>query len=171
MKKAVFLDRDGVINIDKGYVSKVEDFTFIEGVMQTLRELKNAGFLLFIVTNQSGIGRGYYSEDDYLMLTRWMIEKFKENEISIAKIYHCSHSPEENCDCRKPKPAMLLKAIEEFGVNPKVSWMVGDKKSDIDAAKNAGVENCIYIGDEKIDFVYNHRSLKDAKNRILGEKQ
>jgi D-glycero-D-manno-heptose 1,7-bisphosphate phosphatase len=147
--KAVFLDRDGVINIDKNYVHKIEDFEFVEEVFEVLKELLKRGYKLFVVTNQSGIGRGYYSEDDFFKLTKYMLETFESKDIEITKVYHCPHSPESNCECRKPKPAMLLRAKDEFNIDMANSIMIGDKKSDIEAGKNAKVGKTIFIGDKK----------------------
>ncbi|WP_458699950.1 D-glycero-beta-D-manno-heptose 1,7-bisphosphate 7-phosphatase [Sulfurospirillum sp. 1307] len=145
MKKAIFLDRDGIINIDKSYVYKKEDFEFNEGIFETLRHLQKLGYLLFIVTNQSGIGRGYYSEKDFLQLTDWMIKEFYKKDINISKVYYCPHSPDENCTCRKPNILMFKKAKNEFNVDMKNSWMIGDKQSDIQAGLNAGIENTIFV--------------------------
>jgi D-glycero-D-manno-heptose 1,7-bisphosphate phosphatase len=148
-QKAFFFDRDGVINIDHGYVSKIEDFTFMEGVFPAMRDLAGKGYRLIIITNQSGIGRGYYAEADFQKLTAWMLEQFAENDVQIEAVYNCPHHPEENCDCRKPEPGMLLKAIREHDVDPDLSWMVGDKESDMQAAEAAGIHNRVLIGGEK----------------------
>ncbi|MBE0497555.1 MAG: D-glycero-beta-D-manno-heptose 1,7-bisphosphate 7-phosphatase [Campylobacterales bacterium] len=146
MKKALFLDRDGVINEDKGYVSRIEDFTFCAGVFEALRAFEARGYLLIIVTNQSGIGRGYYTEEAYEILTAWMLEECQKNGVTIAKVYHCPHAPEEGCGCRKPHPGMLEAAIGEFGIDVTRSWMVGDKLSDMEAGKRAGVGQCVLVG-------------------------
>jgi D-glycero-D-manno-heptose 1,7-bisphosphate phosphatase len=148
MQKAVFLDRDGVINIDKAYVSKIEDFEFCEGVFDVLHHFQSLGYLLIIVTNQSGIGRGYYSEEDFQKLTSWMREEFLHVNIKIDAVYHCPHAPEANCECRKPKSGMFEEAIKAFHIDAKHSWMIGDKPSDIDAALGIGIEQTILIGDE-----------------------
>ncbi|HDX8137108.1 TPA: D-glycero-beta-D-manno-heptose 1,7-bisphosphate 7-phosphatase [Campylobacter fetus] len=145
--KAVFLDRDGVINKDLGYVSKIDDFEFCDGIFEALCGFLKLGFALFIVTNQSGIGRGYYTSDDFLNLTKFMLDEFKKEDIYIKKVYYCPHSPEENCDCRKPKPGMILKALSEFDINLKNSIMIGDKNSDMLAANSAGINNCYLIGE------------------------
>ena len=146
--KALFLDRDGVVNIDKSYLYKKEDFVFCDGIFELLKYAQHLGYRLFIVTNQSGISRGYYSEDDFERLTSWMIEEFKKNGITIQKVYHCPHLPDDNCECRKPKPKMLKDAIDEFDIDPAASWMIGDKPSDMEAAKNAGVKNTILISNQ-----------------------
>ncbi len=143
--KAVFLDRDGVINIDKSYLYKKEDFIFCDGIFELLKYVTKLGYELFIITNQSGIARGYYNEDDFQKLTLWMLKEFEKKDIKIKKVYYCPHLPEDGCECRKPKPKMIQDAIKEFDLNPKNSWMIGDKSSDIEAAKNAGVKNSILI--------------------------
>lgn len=146
VKKALFLDRDGVINEDKGYVSRVEDFTFCAGVFEALRTFEARGYLLVIVTNQSGIGRGYYTQEAYETLTAWMLGELQKNGVTIAKVYHCPHAPEEKCACRKPESGMLEAAIGEFGIDPARSWIVGDKPSDMEAGKNAGLGGYVLIG-------------------------
>ncbi len=148
MKKAVFLDRDGVINVDKGYVYKCEDFVFCEGIFEALHHFQDLGYLLIIVTNQSGIARGYYREEDFDLLSAWMCQKFLEKGVKIDAIYHCPHDPNAHCECRKPKGGMLKEAIKTFGIEPLDSWMIGDKISDIQAAQSVGVHNTVFVGDE-----------------------
>lgn len=143
MKKAVFLDRDGVINEDSGYVSKISDFKFINGVFEALSGFKKFGYLLIIVTNQSGIARGFYTLDDFEKLNKFMLDEFTKNGVFIDKVYFCPHSPEENCECRKPKAGMILQGLKEFDINPQNSILIGDKISDIEAA-NAANLGCAY---------------------------
>jgi D-glycero-D-manno-heptose 1,7-bisphosphate phosphatase len=145
-QKAFFLDRDGVINVDHGYVAKINDFTFMDGVFPVLRAIAAKGYALIIVTNQSGIGRGYYTEEDFKKLTEWMLSRFVEKEIQIAGVYSCPHSPEADCACRKPAPGMFIQAIREHGIDPASSWMIGDKPSDMEAAKVAGICNRVLLG-------------------------
>lgn len=153
MTKAVFLDRDGVINIDKAYVSKIEDFEFCEGVFEALKHFQNLGYLLIVVTNQSGIGRGYYSEEDFQILSDWMQKELLHVKIKIDAIYHCPHAPEVNCACRKPKSGMFLKAIEDFDIDVANSWMIGDKETDMEAAIVAGIPNTILLGKTSVNFI------------------
>ncbi len=153
MTKAVFLDRDGVINIDKAYVSKIEDFEFCEGVFEALKHFQNLGYLLIVVTNQSGIGRGYYSEEDFQILSDWMQKELLHVKIKIDAIYHCPHAPEVNCACRKPKSGMFLKAIEDFDIDVANSWMIGDKETDMEAAIGAGIPNMILLGKTSVNFI------------------
>ncbi|MDR1008392.1 MAG: D-glycero-beta-D-manno-heptose 1,7-bisphosphate 7-phosphatase [Campylobacteraceae bacterium] len=164
--KAIFLDRDGVVNVDKGYVYKKKDFIFTDGIFEVLRHFQRCDYLLFIVTNQSGIARGYYSENDFLSLSRYMLKEFNDNGITITKIYYCPHSPEANCECRKPKPKMLLDAQKEFDINMSVSWLIGDKISDIEAGLRAGVQNLIYIGEGECANAHNVKSIKEAMKLI-----
>jgi len=145
VQKAIFLDRDGVINVDKAYVSKIEDFEFCEGTFETLRHFQSLGYLLIIVTNQSGIGRGYYSEEDFQHLTTWMLQELLHVNIHMDAIYHCPHAPEVQCNCRKPKSGMLEEAIKAFHIDVEQSWMIGDKPSDIEAALGAGVRQTILL--------------------------
>ena len=149
MKKALFLDRDGVINVEKEYLYKKEDFEFIEGIFELCRHYQDLGYLIFIVTNQSGIARKFYTQEDFAKLTQWMLEAFEKEGIHITKVYHCPHHPEISgeCDCRKPKPGMLLEAADEFDVDLKNSIMIGDKERDIEAAHNAGLRET-YLFDE-----------------------
>ncbi len=141
MRKALFLDRDGVINIDHGYVGRIEEFEFVEGVLDLIRKAQQRGYLPIVVTNQSGIGRGYYSEEDFKRLSDWMIEEMRQNGIVIDRshIFFCPHRPDAGCDCRKPEPGMFLEAKDRFGIDMAASWMIGDKPSDIEAARRAGV--------------------------------
>lgn len=150
MRKALFLDRDGVVNIEVNYLYKIEDFIFIEGVFELCKYYQDLGYMIFIVTNQSGIARGYYSEDDFHKLTLWMIEEFKRNGISIEKVYFCPHHPDISalCSCRKPNSGMLLKARDEYNIDLENSVLVGDKESDIEAAIGAGMKES-YLYDEK----------------------
>ncbi len=144
VNKALFLDRDGVINVEKDYLYKIEEFEFIEGIFDLCRYYKQKGHLIVVVTNQSGIARGYYSEDDFSRLSEWMVDEFKEQGIDIAGVYYCPHHPDISgaCSCRKPEPGMLLDAAEMLDIDLKGSVMVGDKERDIEAAVRAGVSRC-----------------------------
>jgi len=130
-------------------VYKIEDFEFIEGIFELVRSYEQRGFLIIVITNQAGIARGLYSEAEYEELTGWMIGRFREKGISITKVYHCPHHPDYTgiCSCRKPEPGMILQAIDEYNINPEESVLIGDKKSDILAGKNAGIGKSLYIQD------------------------
>lgn len=151
-KKALFLDRDGVINVEKNYLYKVEDFEFIDGIFELCRFFQDKGYIIVVVTNQSGIARGFYSEKDFEKLTKFMVDEFEKQNIYVSKVYHCPHHPEitGKCSCRKPEAGMLLQAQKELDIDMKNSIMVGDKQRDVDAGKNAGVGyNYLYEGSFK----------------------
>ena len=137
--KTIFLDRDGVINQDLKYVYKINDFIFIKGIFESCLYLQNLGYKIIIVTNQSGISRGYFSENDYQKLTKWMLNEFNNNQINILDIFYCPHGPKSNCSCRKPNTGLLIEAQMKYSIDMENSWMIGDKESDISAAINAGV--------------------------------
>jgi D-glycero-D-manno-heptose 1,7-bisphosphate phosphatase len=134
-----------VINEDEGYVSRVEDFEFIDGAVEALRTLEELGFVLVVVTNQSGIARGYYTEDDFQTLTRWMLAALAARGVMIAGVYHCPHGPEDGCDCRKPQPGLIHEAARELGLDLRRSWLVGDKPRDIQAGRRAGIPNTVLV--------------------------
>ena len=183
LKKAAFLDRDGVINIDHAYVHTPEEFTFIDGVFEACRLLQQAGFLLIIATNQSGIGRGYYTEDDFQKLCQWMKERFEENGGRVDDIFFCPHHPEKalpayrmECDCRKPKPGMLLSAQKKWRIDMKSSLMVGDKPGDMQAALAAGVGTRIFVGKDGLccpepiaECTHTARNLLEAAEIMVGK--
>jgi D-glycero-D-manno-heptose 1,7-bisphosphate phosphatase len=147
MKKALFLDRDGVINIDKNYLYQIDDFEFIDGIFDLCKKYQDKGYLIIVITNQAGIARGYYSVNDFNKLTHWMTEQFLTKGILLSKVYFCPHHPDfdQDCNCRKPKPGMLLKAAKDFNLNLSQSVLIGDKQSDIDAGSNAGIKNLIKV--------------------------
>lgn len=144
--KALFLDRDGVINIDHGHVYKKENFEFVEGIFDLCKAAQDKGYLIIVITNQAGIAKGYYSEEQFLDLTKWMENEFNKHGIKITKTYYCPYHKEAKIEeyrqdsfDRKPNPGMILKAIEEFDINTENSIMIGDKETDIDAAKKAKI--------------------------------
>ncbi|TCP28294.1 D-alpha,beta-D-heptose 1,7-bisphosphate phosphatase [Tenacibaculum skagerrakense] len=147
--KVIFLDRDGVINKDIGYVHKIKDFEFIDGVFDSCRDFINRGFELIIITNQSGIGRGYYKKEDYLHLTDWMLDKFKKENIKILEVLFCPHIPQDNCDCRKPNTGMLDFTDKKYKIDKINSWLIGDKETDIETAINFGIKNTILINNNQ----------------------
>jgi D-glycero-D-manno-heptose 1,7-bisphosphate phosphatase len=150
LQKAFFLDRDGIINVDHGYVSKIEDFEFNEGIFDFLKLFIKHGYKLFIVTNQSGIGRRYYTQEDFDVLTSWMLNMLEKQNIHIESVQHCNHAPEEKCGCRKPATGMVDKILKKYDIDLKNSWMIGDKQSDIDLAHNATIKHTIAIGKKSI---------------------
>jgi D-glycero-D-manno-heptose 1,7-bisphosphate phosphatase len=143
--KTIFLDRDGVINKEVNYLTKIEDFDFIDGVFNACKYFLNLGYKIIVITNQSGISRGYLSEKDYQKITSWMLSEFNSRNIDILDVLHCPHIPESKCNCRKPMPGMILQAKDIYDVDLKNSWMIGDKEGDIRAALNAGITNNILV--------------------------
>jgi D-glycero-D-manno-heptose 1,7-bisphosphate phosphatase len=152
MNKALFLDRDGVINKEKDYLYKIKDFEFIDGVFETLLYFQAKGYLLIIITNQSGIARGYYQESDFLALNEWMLSQFAARGIRITKVYYSPYHPDQGIEkykkdtfCRKPNPGMILQAKKEFDIDLAESILVGDKESDIEAGLKAGIKMNILV--------------------------
>ena len=138
MNKAAFLDRDGTINSDSGYLYKNTDFIFLAGAREGLRLLQDMGYLLIIVTNQSGIARGYYSEEEYLMLDKWLKDTLLTEGIRICDSYYCPHHPEaevlkyrQSCDCRKPGTGLFTRAAAEHGIDMDLSVFIGDRERDV----------------------------------------
>ena len=145
-RKAAFLDRDGVINLDRAYVHRWDEFEFVPGAIDAMQRLKNAGYALVVVTNQSGLARGYYSEAQYQILTAAMKQALADAGAAVDAVYHCPHHPSGSvadlaieCNCRKPAPGMILRAAQELNLSLADSILVGDKPSDIEAARAAGV--------------------------------
>lgn len=132
-RKAVFLDRDGTINCDLGYVGQISRFEYAPGAIEALRLLSQVGFALVIVTNQSGIARGIFTESDYELLTKWMLQDLRNKGVEIDGVYHCPHHPlfSQPCSCRKPKLDLFRRAIEELNIDPDTSWAIGDKERDL----------------------------------------
>lgn len=146
LRPAVFLDRDGTINVEKEYLYKIEDFEYMEGAVEGLRQLQNWGYILVIVTNQSGIARGYYGEEDFWKLTDWMLFDMETRGIHITGVYVCPHHPEgkikkyrKNCDCRKPKTGLFYQAARDCGIDFSKSIAVGDKMRDLMICRETGM--------------------------------
>ena len=150
MIKALFLDRDGVINVEKDYLYKIEDFEFIDGIIELAKFYQDNDYKIFVVTNQSGIAREYYSESDFSQLTSWMLKEFEKYNILISKVYHCPHHPSLSgmCTCRKPEPGMLLLAQSEFNINLEESIIIGDKERDVLAGINAGIKETYLFNED-----------------------
>lgn len=152
-RPALFLDRDGVVNVDHAYVHKRENFEFIDSIFELVIAANKAGYLVVVVTNQAGIGRGYYTEADFHALTEWMQEQFSLRGARIDAVYFCPYHPEHGVgqykcesDYRKPGPGMLLQAAKDYEIDLSASFMVGDKPTDMQAGKRAGVGTLIYFG-------------------------
>lgn len=177
---AIFLDRDGTINVDHGYVCEVDRFEFIDGVIDAMKELKAMGFALVLVTNQSGIARGLFTEADFENLTEWMDWSLADRGVDLDGIYYCPHHPQgevaaftQVCDCRKPLPGMLLSARDFLNIDMASSYMVGDKIEDMQAGQAAGVGTKVLVrtgkpvtseAESAADWVLN--SLADLPKRI-----
>ncbi len=147
-QKAVFLDRDGVINDDTGhyYIYKPEDFRLNEGVVEGLKLLLDACFMLIIVSNQGGVAKGIYTEDDVSRVHERLTDELKKHSLKIDAIYYCPHHESvSECNCRKPKPGMILDAIKEFDIEPQKSYLIGDSERDITAGEKAGLKECFLI--------------------------
>lgn len=182
MKKALFLDRDGVINVDLGYVHKSESCRFIDGIFDLTRVAMQENFLIFIVTNQAGIGRGYYTEDEFYKFMVWMSAKFQNEGVIIQKTYFSPYHPthglgkyKRNDFSRKPNPGMLLEAIEDFDLDADASVLIGDNLTDIQAGISARIGKNLLLGccDRPRRFK-NHRyseisCLNQAKNFLRSE--
>ena len=141
MNKALFIDRDGVINLDKVHVFRSENFEFNEGIFEICRKYIYEGFIILVITNQAGIAKGLYTEADFLKLTKWMVRQFEKKEIIISKVYYCPHHPDVTgpCECRKPNPGMMLRAIKEFDLDISECVLIGDKETDLEAGRRAGI--------------------------------
>jgi D-glycero-D-manno-heptose 1,7-bisphosphate phosphatase len=126
-------------------VGEISKFDFIDGVFEACKYFNKLDYEIVIITNQSGIGRNYFSKEEFLKLTKWMIEKFKENGVDILKVYYCPHSPEDHCECRKPNIGMISQTKNDFNIDLEKSWLIGDKISDIQTAINANIKNSILI--------------------------
>jgi D-glycero-D-manno-heptose 1,7-bisphosphate phosphatase len=155
VRRALFLDRDGVINVDYGYVCTPERTVFVEGIFDLCRVARARDFLIVIVTNQAGIARGYYTEQDFQAYMEWMSAEFAGQGVALSRIYYCPHHPTEgvepyliDCDCRKPMPGMILRAAGDEGIDLAASVFIGDKQSDMDAGKSAGVGKLWLYSDE-----------------------
>ncbi|MGP1569008.1 MAG: D-glycero-alpha-D-manno-heptose-1,7-bisphosphate 7-phosphatase [Peptoanaerobacter stomatis] len=147
MNKAAFFDRDGTINVEKNYLYKVEDFEFIKGIPELIKKYNDEGYVVIVVTNQAGIARGYYTEEDMNILHRYINEQLAKIGAHIDDFYFCPHHPDitGECNCRKPKTGMLEKAIKEWNIDVTKSILYGDKPWDIEAGEKCGIRS-IYVG-------------------------
>lgn len=163
MKKCLFLDRDGVININHGYVHTVEDFQFVDGIFNLTRSALSKGYVICVVTNQAGIARGYYSELEFKKLTSWMCDQFKSEGVIIEKVYYSPYHPvhgvgqyKKDHVSRKPCPGMIEQAIHELRIDVNSSVLIGDNVTDIQAGFSAGVGKNLYLG---VDDISGNRGL------------
>lgn len=168
MTPVVFLDRDGVVNADIGYLWRKEDLTWVPGAPEAIRMFNRRGWPVVVVTNQSGVARGYYREEDVQSLHVWMNEELKQSGAHIDAFYYCPHHlkgtvPEYilDCQCRKPHPGMILLAMDEWKADPATSFLIGDKDSDVEAARAAGIKGYLFTDNNLLKFI--------QKNITAGE--
>ena len=173
--KAVFLDRDGTINADKNYLYRPEDFEFLPGAVEALKMLQASGFLLIIITNQSGIARGYYTENDFAILTEWMLGRLKESGVNIAEVYYCPHLPDAKiesyrkiCDCRKPSAGLFEKAAKDFDIDMAGSFAIGDKERDCAVCEKTPCRGFLIGGKINSGKIQSVSSLLEAAKIITG---
>ena len=176
-RRAAFVDRDGVLNEDHGYVGRAEDFRWLPGAIDALKRLQDAGWALVVITNQSGIARGFYTEADFARLCEHVGAELAARGVRLAAIEHCPHLPDaavaayrRDCDCRKPAPGMILRAARALDIDLTASWLFGDKASDIAAGRAAGVGRCWLIGDNAAASGADGAaaSLAEAVDTLLG---
>ena len=160
LRPAAFLDRDGILNHDTGYIHRAADFIWVDGAIDAIRYLNERNYLIFVVTNQAGIARGLYSEADVLSLHGWVGEQLARSNAKVDAFYFCPHHPTEGaapyritCECRKPSPGMLLRAMREWPVDPAGSFLIGDRQTDLEAATAAGVPGHLFSGGNLLPFV------------------
>lgn len=159
MNKAVFLDRDGTLNVDFGYVHRPEDLVFLPGAVEALRMFRQAGFLLIVVTNQSGIARGYYTLQQAEDFHREMLRQLRREGVELTDILLCPHGPQDGCRCRKPSPFLVLEALKKYDIDPARSYMLGDKESDIECGRRSGIRS--YRVSEQQPLLYWARHLTE----------
>ena len=159
-KKAVFFDRDGTLNVDTDYLYKIEEFRWEEGAVEAIRYCNDRGWLVIVVTNQSGVARGYYTEADVERLHAWMNEDLQKHGAHIDAFYYCPHHPKgvvaqyaKECDCRKPAPGLVETACKEFGIDKSRSVLIGDKERDVECAERAGVRGILYPGGSLLEVL------------------
>lgn len=173
MEKVLFLDRDGVINVDTGYLHRLSDLEWVTGIKEGLALAVQKGYKLIVVTNQSGVARGYYKEDDVNRLHQQMNEELSAAGAPISHFYYCPHHKEGrvpayaiDCDCRKPKPGMLLQAMEDYEIDRDTSFLIGDSKRDIEAAQAAGIRGYLFEGGSMLDFIKTCLAKEEAHERV-----
>ncbi|HJP83305.1 MAG TPA: D-glycero-beta-D-manno-heptose 1,7-bisphosphate 7-phosphatase [Fimbriimonadaceae bacterium] len=165
--RIAFLDRDGVINVDRGYVYRPDQWEWMPDAIEAVRWLNDNGFVVIAVTNQSGIGRGLFSERDFQSLAEFMQTELAKSGAKIDDVYFCPHHPTEaqgayrlDCECRKPKPGMLLRGLREYSGDTDSSFFIGDKQSDMEAARAAGISGLLYEGGSLLTLVQSASKLR-----------
>ena len=148
MSRFVFLDRDGTLVRDLGYTHRIEDYQLLPGVIDGLRRISSASYRLAVVTNQSGIGRGYFSTEQYAEFQAHLVDDLARQGVRIEASYFCPHRPEAECECRKPRPGLLLRAASELGADLAQSWVIGDSSVDVELAQRGGCRSAVLVGAE-----------------------
>ena len=161
-KKAVFLDRDNTLIFDPGYIHEADKVRLLEGVGEGLKLLKDAGYLLIVISNQSGIGRGYYTPKEFWEVNKRLQELLKPYGVQIDDFFFCPHRPDEGCTCRKPETGMVEEAAKKWGIEVKESFVIGDKESDVEVAFRAGCRGGVRVGAPPFN------TLLEAAEFILG---
>jgi D-glycero-D-manno-heptose 1,7-bisphosphate phosphatase len=159
-RPAVFFDRDGVLNMDHGYTYRQQDFEWVPGAIQTIQYFNDLGYLVFVITNQSGIARGFYTEQDVHDLHAFINRELAKSGNHIDEFYYCPHHPQGkmiqysfSCDCRKPEPGMLIQALKKWDIDIQRSLMIGDKISDLQAAEAAGIKGYLFDSANLYEFI------------------
>lgn len=156
MKKAIFLDRDGVINVERGYTHKLEDFVILPDLIEVLQLFQKKGYLLIVISNQSGIAKGLYKQSEVEVLHKYMTDEFTKNGIKLSEIYYCVHHPDvSNCICRKPDSLFVEKALARFNIDASGSYFIGDKERDTEAAEKAGVKGILIEANISLKTILN----------------
>ncbi|MBE4907215.1 HAD family hydrolase [Bacillus luteolus] len=166
-KPAIFFDRDGVLNEDDGYVYKPPDFKWIPGATEVIRRLKEKGYLVIVITNQSGVARGFYTEDDVIHLHTWMNKDlYGRHQQQIDAFYYCPHHPkignevyQKECECRKPRPGLVRKALTDFTIDLDSSCLIGDKITDLETAEAIGIKSYKFTTENLLEFMVSKRIL------------
>ncbi|MCL5733612.1 MAG: HAD family hydrolase [Patescibacteria group bacterium] len=172
MHKAIFIDRDNTLIKDEGYFHDPEAIEFIDGAIEALRALRKNGFLIFIITNQSGIGRGIFTKEELGDVHKEIIKLLKKEGVEIDAIYYCPHHPSDNCDCRKPKPYLVNQAIKNYDVDIKNSFFIGNDLKDMQTGRNAGVKTvAVFLKERPIQDLVDFKAVnfREVVNWILSE--
>lgn len=155
MNKAIFLDRDGVINVERGYTHRLEDFLILPDLVESLQRFLKQGYLLIVISNQSGIAKGLYNQEDVEVLHAFLKKELRRNNITLSEIYYCVHHPDvSKCICRKPDSLFVEKALARFGIDPGKSFFIGDKERDVEAAAKAGVEGILIEANSSLKLLW-----------------
>lgn len=183
--KAIFIDRDGVINKDPGgwtkynYVTEWKDFHFIPGTLEAMKILKKKGVMVIVASNQGGVSRGYYTKERLGEINHLMLDQIRENGGDVKEVFYCIHTDEDNCSCRKPKPGMLEEAAKKYGIDAKETYFIGDDKKDILAGKKIGCKTVLVLSgkssledvekwNEKPDYVF--KDILEAVKNLIKDK-